>query len=162
MLFVQPPLQKSTGIHARRRVTLEVHEISWQIAVGSVKEMVESDFEQRRQRGVSGQVTANIGVVFVGPDDHSRGVPAHQALDDTFHRAIAREGDFFLRRDGVDVWCIPAQRRVHAQVRSAFHEAFQQVTGSVGSSLVNDFIEGFNPFGSLLWVEIVGNFYFDF
>ncbi len=73
--------------------------------------------------------------------------------------AVARIGHFLFRRNGVDVGRVPAQGDSHAQVGGAFHQVFEQVTGPVGTYLIDDFIEGFNPFGGFLGVEVVGCFY---
>ena len=73
--------------------------------------------------------------------------------------AVARIGHLFFRRNGVDVGGVPAQGDLHAQVGGAFHQVFEQVTGPVGAYLIDDFIEGFNPFGGFLGVEVVGCFY---
>jgi hypothetical protein len=50
-----------------------------------------------------------------------------------------------------------------AEVGAAFHEAIQEVTGPVRPSFVDDFIEGLNPFGGLLGIEVIGSvcFYFE-
>ena len=45
------------------------------------------------------------------------------------------------------------------QVGGAFHQVFEQVTRSVWTYLIDDFIEGFNPFGGFLGVEVVWCFY---
>ena len=79
-----------------------------------------------------------------------------------FDRAVARIGDFFFRRNRVDVRRIPAQRNLDAQVRGAFHQPFEQIAGPVGPCLVDDFVEGLNPLGGFLRIEVVGSFDFGF
>ena len=105
---------------------------------------------------------ADIGVVLIGAHHHGHGIPANQALDVPLDRAVARISHLFLRRNGVDVGGIPAQRDSHAQVGGAFHQVFEQVTGPVGPDLIDDFVESLNPFGGFLGVEVVGRLYFGF
>ena len=57
---------------------------------------------------------------------------------------------------------IPAHRRLHAEVRGAFHEAFEKIAGPVRPSLIDDFVEGFHPFGGFLGIEVVGSLDFCF
>ncbi len=106
-------------------------------------------------------MAADIRVVLVGAHHHGDGVPAHQALDAPLDGAVARIGDFLLRRNGVHVRRVPAQGHLHAQVGGALHQPFEQVAGPVGPSFVDDFIEGLNPFGGFQRIEVVGGFYFD-
>ena len=65
VLFGQPAFEKGARVDAGRGVALEVDQVARLVAVAGVEEVVEADFEQRRQRGVGGNVAADAGVVLV-------------------------------------------------------------------------------------------------
>ena len=89
MLFGEAAFEKSARIHARRSVALEVNEVARLAIVGAVEEMVEADFDQRRQRSVGGDVAADVVVVLVGADHHGQRVPADEVLDAPFELTVA-------------------------------------------------------------------------
>ncbi len=154
MLVVEPSFQIRPAIDAGRSVTLEVHEIARQLGpIGSriraPEEVVVPDLEHGRQGRIGRQVAADIRVVLVGAYHHGRGVPADQALDPPLDSPVAGIGDFFLGRNRVDIRRIPAQGDLNAQVRGAFHQAFEEVAGPVGPCLVDHLVEGFHPLGGL-------------
>ena len=75
---------------------------------------------------------------------------------------VARIGDLFLGRNGVDIGGIPAQGDLDAEVRGAFHQVLEQVAGPVRPGLVDHLVEGFHPLGSLLGIKVVRSVYFGF
>src|SRR5579872_3112011 len=107
-------------------------------------------------------MAADVRVIFVGSNDHGGGVPADQAFNAALELAVAGIGDFIFGRNRIYVGRVPAQGRLHAEVGSTLHEPFQQVAGPVRPGFVDDFVEGFNPFGGFLGIEVVGSLDFGF
>ena len=98
MLFGQAAFEKSARIDAGRGMALEINQIAGLVAIAAVEEMVEPDFEQRRQRRIGRDVAADAVVVFVLVRHHGHGVPARQALDAALQRAVAGIGHFLIHR----------------------------------------------------------------
>ena len=67
MLVVEAAFEVGARIDARRGMALEVDEVAGLVAIGGMEEVVEADFEQRRQRGIGGDVAADAGVLLVLP-----------------------------------------------------------------------------------------------
>ena len=97
MLGAEPAFQKRARVDARGGVALEINQVARLIPVIGVKEMIESDFQQRGQRGISGNVAADAGVVLILVDHHGHGVPADHAFDPPLHGAVARIRQLRLR-----------------------------------------------------------------
>ena len=135
-------------------MALEINQVARLIAVARVEEMVEAHFQQRRQRGVGGNVAADAGIVLVLPHHHGHRVPANQALDAALHRAIAGIGDFLFGADGVDVRRVELDGHFGAVGARALVEVFQQKCGAVRPGLVDHLVQRFNPLGSLLWIQV--------
>src|SRR5579872_827956 len=164
MLFVQASFEIGAGVHTGRSVSLEVDEVASDVAgrwilIRAAEEMVVADLDQGRERRVSGQMATDIRIVFIGAHDHSERVPPRQAFDAPFDLTVARIRHLVFRRNGIDVRSVPAQRDSHAEIGGAFHQVFEQVTRSVWTYLIDNIIEGFNPFGGFLGVEVVWCFY---
>ena len=85
VILGQPALEKSTGVDARRGVTLEEDLVAHSVGVLAAEEMVEADFVQRGGAGVRREVATDSGRPIVGAQDHRHGVPADHAPD-----AVAR------------------------------------------------------------------------
>ena len=145
-------------------MALEVNKVPSHLArsrvlIRAAEEMVIADLDQGRERCIGCQVAADIRIVFIRPHHHRQRIPADQTFNAPFERTIPRIGHLFFRRNGVDVRCIPTQWNSHAQVGSAFHQVFEQVTGPVRAYLIDDIVESLNPFGGFLRVKVVGCFY---
>ena len=167
VLLVQAAFHKGSRVYTRRGVPLEVDQISRQrrargTLVRSTEEMVVADFQQGRERGVGGQMTADIGVVLVGMHHHGQCIPADQALDSALNHAITRISYLLFGGNRVHVGGVPAKWHLNAQIRGAFHDAFDQIGSPVGACCVDDIVERLDPFGGFLWIEVVGSFYFGF
>ena len=92
LLLGNAAFEKRAGINAGRRVSLEIHDVAITVFGARAQEMVEGDFVKRGRGGKSRNVAANAFLDFVGPNDHSERVPAHQALDPALHFLAAGEG----------------------------------------------------------------------
>ena len=134
LLFAQPAFQKRARIHARRSVALEVNQVARLIAVAGVEEVIESHFQQRGQRGIGRNVSANAGVFLVLAMHHGHGVPADQALDAPLQLAVARIGHFFRRGDGVQVGRVELHWHIDAGRPGALYQGTQQLGPLLGPS----------------------------
>ena len=93
--------------------------------------MVEPDFEQRRERGISGNVAADAVVVLVLVRHHRHGVPARQALDAPLQRTVARIWNLLFGRDRVDVGRVVLDGEINANLPCALRNVFQNEGGPV-------------------------------
>ena len=101
LLLAEPSLQIGARVHSRRGMTLEINEVARLISVAGVEEMIESDFEQRRQRRVGRDVAADSWVLLVLAMHHGHRVPANQALDAPLQLRDRRDRELPLRPE----WC---------------------------------------------------------
>ncbi len=160
MLLVQTAFQKRAGVYTGRGVALEVDKIAGLIAVTSVEEMVVADFGQRGERRVGGDMAADAAVVLIGAHHHGHGVPADQALDPPLDGPVARVGNFFVHRNGVDIRGLQDVRRLNPVESGALGKAVKQVGDAVRPSLLHDAVQSFQPFAGLLCVGILAGYEF--
>ena len=79
-----PVFQKSPGINTWRGVALKVNLIPIKILSPGSKEMVKTYFKQVCGRGIGRNVAADARILFIGPNNHSHGIPAY----DTFNAPL--------------------------------------------------------------------------
>ena len=151
LLFAEPAFEIRARVNAGRSVALEIDEVAGLIAVARVEEVIEANFEQRRQRGVGRDVAADAGILLVLAMHHGHRVPADQALDAALQKAIAGIGNFFFDRNGVDVRRVQLHRNLDARLTGAIHQRSEQIAAAIGAFLVDDLIEGFEPFGNFFF-----------
>ena len=65
--------------------------------------------------------------------------------------AIAGIGNFFLDRNGVDVRRVQLNRNLDARFAGAIHQRAEQVAAAIGAVLIENLIEGVEPFGHFLF-----------
>src|SRR5579864_3368194 len=152
LLLGEASFEKSAGVNARRSVALEVNEVTGLFAVLGMKEVIEADFEQRGEGGKSRYVSADPGVFFVLAMDHSHRVPANQALDAPFQRAVSGIRNFLGDRNGVYIGRIELDGTVDSGSTSALSERIQEAGRSTGALLVDYLVKRFNPFFDFLEV----------
>jgi hypothetical protein len=136
----------------RGRVALEVDEVRVTIGVLAAKEVIEADFVEGRGRRVGRNVAADAGVLLVLAMHHGHGVPADQALDAALELAVAGIRNFVLHRDGVQVGRVELDWNVNAGGASALYQGAQQLGALVGTFVVHNLVEGFQPLGHFLLV----------
>src|SRR5574341_1028842 len=85
---VEPPLQVCPGVISRGGVTLKVNHIGGSPVLSAPEEMVESDFIERRARGIGGDMPADPVMNAVCLDHHRHRVPANITLDASFNLAV--------------------------------------------------------------------------
>ena len=151
LFFAETAFQIGARVNAGRRVPLEIDEVAGLIAVARVEKVIEANFQQRRQRGVGRDVAADPGILFVLAMHHGHRVPADQALDAALQKAIAGIRDFFFNRNGVDVRRVQLHRNLDARLAGAIHQRGEQIAATIVAVLVDDLIEGFEPFGNFFF-----------
>src|SRR5581483_6302776 len=98
---LQTPLQICARINTGCGMALEVNDVSTFACILGVKEMVEADLEQRRQRRIGRDMAADSRIFSIGSHHHGERIPSHQALDPPFDFAITGIIRLLIARDGV-------------------------------------------------------------
>ena len=158
MLLGKAAFQEGARVDARRGVALEIDEVAGLVAIAGVKEMMETDFQQRGERCVGGDVAADAGVVLVLAHDHGHGVPAGEAFDAALHGAVAGIRHLVLGTDGVHVWRIEMDGEAGARAARLLGEALQQECRAIRPLLVQYLIQRFDPFGGFARVQVDNTF----
>src|SRR5207245_8485550 len=65
-------------------MALKINRVSLELIRARAEEVIESDFEQGRRRGIGGDVTADVVLDSIRAHHHRQGVPANQTLDPSF------------------------------------------------------------------------------
>src|SRR4051812_8002859 len=102
-IVVKAPFKVSARIHSRRGMPLKVNKISRLIAVAGVEEVIESNFKQRGQRRIGGDVATDARIFLVLVMYHRHRVPADESLNAPFNVTIAGVGKLFFNRNGIAV-----------------------------------------------------------
>src|SRR6185437_10583368 len=110
LLSGQTALDKCPRIYAWRSVPLKINRVAFKFFVARAEKMIESYFEEGRDRTIGRDVTSDIVLDAIGPDHHGKGVPAHQAFDFSFDFLVAREGGLLARGNRVEVRRIRRKR----------------------------------------------------
>ena len=96
-------------------------------------------------------MAADAGIFLVLAMHHGHRVPADQALDAALQMTIAGIGNFFFNRNGVDVRRVQLNRDLDAGLAGAIHQRGEQIAAAMGAVLVEDLIEGVEPFGNFFF-----------
>ena len=96
-------------------------------------------------------MAADAGVFLVLPVHHGHGVPADQALDAPFERAVARIGNLVLHRNGIDVSRVQLNWNIHPSAAGARNQSAKQRASTVPAFLLQELIEGFQPLRDFLF-----------
>ena len=154
LLFSDAPLQVGTGVNARRRMALEIHQVAGVVLVGGFEEVVEADVVERGGRREGGDVAAQfVVVILVGPDHHRQRVPAHQGTDASFHVDVAGDRGFVLGADGVEVRGVEVGAD-NALFLGFIGEGFQQPAGAFGPLLFQHRFQCLEPFPGFFRVHV--------
>ncbi len=132
-------------------VSLEINQVAGFVAVRSVEEMVEPDFQQRRQRRVGRDMSADAGVFLVLGMHHGHRVPADQALDAALELAVTRVRDFFFGGNSIEVWRVQLHRNIDTGRTRTFHQRANQFGPTVRTFVVDDLVERLEPLRNFLF-----------
>ena len=120
-------------------MALEEDLISGEIAIGRLEEVILPHFIQRGSRCKGGDVTANAIGFFVGAGNHSHGIPAHETFDAALNFPVARIGQLFVARNGVDIRCVGCEGYVNAQTFLGFlFKAVKQIAHALWPTALQD------------------------
>src|SRR5713101_5866203 len=99
----KPPFEERTGIDAGCSMALKINRVSLELIRACAEEVIESDFEQRRCRGIRGDVTADVVLHSIRAHHHREGVPANQTLDTSLEFLISGKWRLLVDCDRVRV-----------------------------------------------------------
>ena len=114
ILFAQAAFQEGAGVHARRRVALDIDQIAFLFVIGRAPEVVEAHVIQGGGGLEAGDVAAQLQVFFAGAQHQSGGVPANDGADAVFQLMVAVRALFLAHRDGVQVGGGGGERQIGA------------------------------------------------
>src|SRR5690348_13468730 len=135
MVLIKTALKKCARINPGRGMPLEVNHVAYKIAVPRTKEMIEGDLIERRGGGISRDVSAEATMGAVRVNDHGHGVPAHIALNATFHFPVTRKWRLFVRRDSIDIRRLDDAWAVRAFFTQSVGQIFQKPRRCAGRLL---------------------------
>src|SRR5271166_4346783 len=122
-------------------MTLEINEITRLVSVSGVKKVIEPDLEQRRERRVRRDVTADPRVLLILAMHHRHRIPASQALEAPLQLPIAGIRNFLLDWNGVDIRRVQLNRDFHSGSSSVLDQGLDQFTAAVRALVFNDLVE---------------------
>ena len=146
--------EEGARVDAGGGVPLEINQIAGLIAVAAVEEMIKTDFQKSGEGGVGGDVAADALIVFVLVRHHGHRVPAREALDAPFERAVARVRRLLPWLDRVHVRGGGANRQGNAVFARPVGEFVDEEGGAVGPSSFDDLIQSLDPLRCFARVEI--------
>ncbi len=133
---------------------LEVHLVAG-LPVGlAPEEMVEADLVQAGGAGVGGQVAADPLGRVVGPHHHDGGVPADVGPDPALDVLVAGEPRLLVRGDGVDVRRGDGGGEAHLVLPGPLEQLHQEEASPGLAAGVEDGVEGVDPLGRLLRIDV--------
>ena len=155
VLLGEPPFEERARVDARRRVTLEEHEVAAVLGRRRAPKMVEADFVERGRRRVARDVAAVLGALAVRVDDHRHRVPADVGLDPPLDRAIAGILGLLADGDRVEVGGVRAIRQVRAGTARVIDHAFEQEVRALGAVNAQHRVDRLEPVLRLLRIGVV-------
>ena len=154
LVFADAPLEKRTRVDARRRVALDVQEISSEVAARCSKEVIEADVVEGRGRREARDVSAQGRIDPVRLHDHCHGVPANDRANAVLDGVIAGAPAFLGLGDGVHVGGVRAVREIGSLATRPSDQPAHQVVGALDSLLLEDRVESVEPLPGLLGIAI--------
>ena len=103
LLFADAPFQVSAGIHPRRGMALEKHQVPFVFIAGGPEEMIESHIVKSGGGRKGGNMAPQFVVIHVSPHHRGQGIPAHQRTHPAFHENITGNRNFVLGGNGIEV-----------------------------------------------------------
>ncbi len=126
-------------------MALKINRVSLELIRARAEEVIESDFEQGRRRGISGDVTADVVLHSIRAHHHRQGIPANQALDPSLEFLIAGKHRLLVDRYRVCVRGVGRKRSRHSGCLSAGAEPLQDVARDFGAAVLKHRIERLDP-----------------
>ena len=158
VLLGEPAFEKRAGVHAGRRVALEINLVAVEAALAAAaEEVVERHFVQRGRRGERRDVPADAGEVAVGARDHRHRVPADEALDPPLQLALAGIARLLVARNRVDVRRGGRERQLDAVADRRLFQRREQLLHALRALALQHVVERLEPLGRLGRIDVVGN-----
>ena len=155
LFFADAAFHEGAGIDAGRGMALEEDQVAAVFFGRCLEEVVEADVVERGAGGEAGDVAAQIRVFQVGAHHHGQGVPAHQRADPPLHEQVAGHACLVADRDGVAVGRGDRIGQLRTAAAGQLAHAGQQVVGTVFALLVEDGLEGVQPFLGFDGIEVL-------
>src|SRR5258707_11397850 len=89
LLSADSSFHERARIDSRRRVSLKINRVAFELGCPRAEEMIESDFVQRGRGCVSRNMSANVVFFAIRAHHHRQGVPADQRLNAALQLLIA-------------------------------------------------------------------------
>jgi hypothetical protein len=152
--FVQAPFQKCTGIHARRAMRLEEHQVAAMRLVARMEKMVEAHLKQICCAGIAGNVAAQLAIGCIGTGHHRQGIPAHQRTESLLDREVSRESRLTLHADRVGIRRGQVRLPLHLDGIGQLHQVVQDEARALRAMGGHQRHKTLAPFGGLRRVNI--------
>ncbi len=157
LLLGEPALEEGPRVDTWRAVSLEVDQVAAEVRARCTPEVVETDFHQRVDRRVAGDVAAEVALAAVGAHHHRHRVPAHVGADALLQHRVARRVLLKMRRDGVEVRRVGRKRNVRARAARLVDQGLEQEVRALRPFAFEDGLERLDPFLGLECIGIVGS-----
>ncbi len=154
LVVSQPTLDIRAGVDARRRVALEEHLVAGRAIGLAPEEMVEANFVERRGAREGREVAADTGIAHVRPRDHDGRVPTYVAANPALEVLVTGEPGLGPGRDRVDVRARDGRREADLVGARSLQQLHQEELGAWPAAHLDDGIEGVQPLGGLLGINI--------
>ena len=155
VLLAEAAHEIGAGVDAGGGVALEEDVVAAAGVVATAEEVVEADLVHGGDRGVAREVAADGDTRALGTMDHHRRVPAVDVAQLLLELHVAGILGLLVHRDGVHVVRGQGVRQVQVLVAGMLDQALDDLGGAVGATMLDEAVEGLNPFLRLLRVRIL-------
>ena len=152
--LVEPALHERPGVDTRCGVALEVNGVAGHAVFLTPEEPVEANLVERGRRRERRQVTADAVGLLVGPDDHRRRIPSDEGPDPSFDVFVTGEERLLLGGDGVHVVGRDTLGVAQLEFAGVLVQPAEKIAGPGLTRRTVDGLQGFDPFGGLLGVDV--------
>src|SRR5713101_6041449 len=126
-------------------MALKINRVPLKVIRARPEEVIESDFEQRRCRGIGGDVAANVVFHSIRAHHHRQGIPANQTLDPSLEFLIPGKWMLLVDRDCVRVRRVGRKKSCDSGWLSVGAEPLEDVAHDFGAAVPKHFIERLYP-----------------
>ena len=154
LLPAQPPLEEGPGVEPRRRMPLEIDQVTAVRLCRGVPEVHLADVVERRRRLEAGDVPPELGGLLVGPQHHGQRVPPDQRPDPMLDGPVAGMAVLPLRRDRVQIRRVRRIRHRRPPPAPLTDQLAQQEMGPLGPFELQHGVEGLDPLPRLDGIRV--------
>ncbi|MNJ28024.1 hypothetical protein D3C77_225490 [compost metagenome] len=135
---------------------LEKHQVGAALLSAGLatKEVLETDFEDFRCRGVTGDMPAQVAIGMIGPYHHGQRVPAQQAGDPLFQLQIPRIGPLLLYRQGIAVGREGLDALLQAQLTGMRLQLLKEKPRTLRTTVLQGRIQRIEPLGGFARIAV--------